>query len=347
LSAHRRTWIVLSVVALCSLASVASALAAHSRTLRPGSKGSSVSELQHQLAETGLDVDIDGVYGPSTTEAVQAFQHAANIKATGVATLATRHKLHLVTSTTAAGAQAQQTGGMSMDTPAAAKALGDRIPLQRGMSGDDVRQLQQLLVKASLKVTVNGQFDTPTYKAQRSFERTTGLPVDGIVDAADIVALRGDVDAPDSAGDSTDPLPLAAGDRATIGSDGLAIAPASAPQAVQDIIAAGNHIASLPYRYGGGHASFHDTAYDCSGSVSYALHGGGLLSHTMASGDLESWGSSGPGQWVTVYANSGHTYMVVAGLRFDTSGASAHDGDRWQTAMRSGSGYVVRHPVGY
>jgi hypothetical protein len=85
---------------------------------------------------------------------------------------------------------------------------------------------------------------------------------------------------------------------------------------VQDMIAAGNAIAHKPYRFGGGHGSFHDSAYDCSGSVSYALHGGNLLDTTMDSSELESFGSSGAGQWVTIYANSGHTFMVVAGLRF-------------------------------
>jgi peptidoglycan hydrolase-like protein with peptidoglycan-binding domain len=233
-----------------------------------------------------------------------------------------------------------------MDAPPPATELGDRIPLQRGMTGADVTQLQQLLVKAGQHLVVNGIFDTPTYHSERSFEQKTGLPVDGSVNAADIDALRGDVGATDPGGTSTAPLPLAPGDRATIGPDGLAVAPASAPAAVQQIIAAGNAIAFKPYRYGGGHASFKDSAYDCSGSVSYALHGGGLLSSTMDSGELESWGSSGPGLWVTVYANSGHTFMVVAGLRFDTSGAPDHGGDRWQTAMRSGSGYVVRHPNG-
>ncbi len=314
------------------------------KTLRPGATGPSVVALQVELAKTGLDVSADGIYGTSTTQAVQAFQHAANMKATGIADGATRHKLLLVTTLTAAGAQAPETGGASLTTPAAAHQLGDRIPLQVGMSGADVRQLQQLLVKAGVKARVDGRFGAGTQRAERSFEHKTGLTMDGVVDAGDIAALRGDVDPGSS--DTDVPLPLAPGDRATINSDGLAQAPASAPQAVQDMIAAGNAIAHKPYRFGGGHGSFHDSAYDCSGSVSYALHGGNLVDTTMDSSELESFGSSGAGQWVTIYANSGHTFMVVAGLRFDTSGASAHEGDRWQKAMRSGSGYVVRHPVG-
>lgn len=134
------------------------------------------------------------------------------------------------------------------------------------------------------------------------------------------------------------------GETAVLNPDGTATAPASAPLAVQQIIAAGNEIASKPYRYGGGHTlKWKDTGYDCSGSVSYALHGAGLLDSPLPSGNFETWGDAGPGQWVTLYANGGHMYMVVAGLRFDTSGAKP---SRWQTAMRSNKGFVVRHPTG-
>jgi len=126
--------------------------------------------------------------------------------------------------------------------------------------------------------------------------------------------------------------------------DGTAAAPVGAPAAVAAVIAAGNRIASLPYRWGGGHASWEDSGYDCSGSVGYALHGGGLLDATATSGDLMSYGDAGPGTWITIYANADHVYMVVAGLRFDTSGARP---SRWQTASRSADGYAVRHPAGF
>jgi peptidoglycan hydrolase CwlO-like protein len=133
------------------------------------------------------------------------------------------------------------------------------------------------------------------------------------------------------------------GSVATINSDGTATAPASAPQAVQDVIAAGNQITNMPYLYGGGHGSFEASGYDCSGSVSFALHGGGLLSSPLDSTAFMTWGDSGPGQWITVYSNPGHAYMVVAGIRFDTSGAPP----RWQAAMRDNVGYVATHPPGY
>ncbi len=132
---------------------------------------------------------------------------------------------------------------------------------------------------------------------------------------------------------------------ATVGPDGLAVAPEGAPPQVAALIAAGNAIASTPYRYGGGHGSFEDTAYDCSGSVSYALHGAGLLDATLDSTALAKWGVSGAGTWVTVYANKTHTYLIVAGLRFDTSGAKKA-GTRWQAEPRSAKGFRVRHPLG-
>jgi hypothetical protein len=138
------------------------------------------------------------------------------------------------------------------------------------------------------------------------------------------------------------PAPTAA---ATVGADGLAVAPAGAPPQVAGLIAAGNQIASLPYKYGGGHQDFVDTAYDCSGSVSYALHGAQLLDATLDSTGLTRWGRAGAGRWITVYANKTHTYLIVAGLRFDTSGQKAA-GTRWQAAPRSARGFKVRHPAG-
>jgi cell wall-associated NlpC family hydrolase len=139
---------------------------------------------------------------------------------------------------------------------------------------------------------------------------------------------------------TTVPVPVA-----TVGADGLAVAPAGAPAQVVALIAAGNQIATTPYRYGGGHGSFEDTAYDCSGSVSFALHGAQLVDATLDSTALTRWGRAGAGRWITVYANKTHTYLVVAGLRFDTSGQKAA-GTRWQAAPRSGRGFKVRHPAG-
>jgi hypothetical protein len=111
------------------------------------------------------------------------------------------------------------------------------------------------------------------------------------------------------------------------------------------VIAAANRIAGKPYVYGGGHGSFDSTGYDCSGSVSYALHGGGLLSAPLTSGGFTSYGAPGPGKHITIYASSGHVYMTINGRRFDTS-ARRQSGSRWGGPRRSGGGYVLRHPPG-
>jgi len=125
---------------------------------------------------------------------------------------------------------------------------------------------------------------------------------------------------------------------------GLAQPPAGAPPQIGLVMAAGNAIAGLPYQYGGGHGSFKANAYDCSGSVSYALAAAGLVNSPMASGPFMSWGDPGPGKWITVYANAGHAFMVVAGWRFDTSALGT--GTRWTRSMRGTGGFVARHPPG-
>ncbi|MEI7560656.1 MAG: hypothetical protein WCJ63_08690 [Actinomycetes bacterium] len=141
---------------------------------------------------------------------------------------------------------------------------------------------------------------------------------------------------------STPTTPTVPGTKVVIKA-GLAYAPAAAPDKVKQVVWAGNKIRSLRYIWGGGHSAWLAKGYDCSGSVSYALHGAKLLNQPLVSGDLASWGSKGRGAWITIYANGGHVFMVVAGARFDTSGASP---SRWQRDMRSGSGYSVRHPAG-
>ncbi|HEY5143053.1 MAG TPA: hypothetical protein VII98_06095 [Solirubrobacteraceae bacterium] len=144
----------------------------------------------------------------------------------------------------------------------------------------------------------------------------------------------------------TTPVPApGAGQVARVLPNGLAVAPAGAPAVVRAIIAAGNRIATTKYVWGGGHARWDDTGYDCSGSVSYALHGAALLDSPLVSGDLAHWGEQGAGAWVTIYANADHVYMSVAGLRFDTSG-QRQAGTRWQSALRSNRGFHVRHPTG-
>jgi cell wall-associated NlpC family hydrolase len=138
--------------------------------------------------------------------------------------------------------------------------------------------------------------------------------------------------------------PVAGG--ASVGGKGTIPIPTNVPEVVQRVIAGGNAIADFPYIWGGGHASFVANGYDCSGSVSYALAAGGLLSAPLVSGDLASWGEPGPGRWITIYANAGHTFMNVDGVWFDTAGRSGPYASRWLVSTPPLAGYAVRHPPG-
>jgi peptidoglycan hydrolase-like protein with peptidoglycan-binding domain len=315
-----------------------------SKTLRRGDHGARVKALQTLLSKAGFKTSTDGAFGSGTATVVRRFQRAANLRPTGVADARTIAALKSATDGSAARNTA---GGFDVRATGGSRHLGDRIPLRKGMSGHDVKILQDYLERAGFDTNVDGEFGAGTVKSVKQFETDQQVEVDGVVDAADIDLLRSLVDGESGTAPATptQPAALAPGDKATVGPDGLATAPANAPDAVKQIIAAGNAIAKKPYIYGGGHGKWQDAGYDCSGSVSYALHGAGLLDQALPSGDFMSWGDKGPGQWVTLYANEGHIYMTVAGLRFDTSGR-AQDGTRWHASSRPSSGYTVVHPPG-
>src|SRR6185503_14594965 len=177
-----------------------------------------------------------------------------------------------------------------------------------------------------------------------SFERAADRRVNGVASRSEqriVRARAAAADGGDSGGEPVQPAP----EKGYVNSDGLAVAPSSAPDEVRAIIDAGNRIAKKPYKYGGGHGSWNDSGYDCSGSVSYVLHAAGLLSASRPSGGFTNWAFAGHGRWVTVYANGGHAFMTVAGLRFDTTDRE-RDGTRWHRDIRSSAGYAVRHPGG-
>jgi cell wall-associated NlpC family hydrolase len=145
-------------------------------------------------------------------------------------------------------------------------------------------------------------------------------------------------------------MAIVPGTRAKILGDGLAAAPADAPSAVKDAIWAGNQLIGLPYVYGGGHGSFLSGGYDCSGTVSFALRGAGLLSAPEDSSQLFGWGRAGRGRWLTVYTSAGHAFLELAGIRLDTSSAgdpSGLQGPRWRPLLAATTGYVARHALGY
>jgi peptidoglycan hydrolase-like protein with peptidoglycan-binding domain len=222
----------------------------------------------------------------------------------------------------------QRSHGLTVDgvvgpaTWAALKRARGRTSAGARVGRGTVRMLQR-----ALGIAADGIFGPGTYAAVKRFQRGKGLTPDGIAGPATWAAL----------GHAGITRVLKRRGGASRSGGGL-------PIAVRRVIAAGNRIAHKPYKYGGGHGSFTDSGYDCSGSVSYALHGGGLLARPVDSGDFMSYGAPGKGRHITIYAHPGHVYMVVHGRRFDTTGAGG--GSRWQWEQRSSAGYTVRHPPG-
>ncbi|HMJ02181.1 MAG TPA: peptidoglycan-binding protein [Conexibacter sp.] len=331
-----RSVIALVVLVAACVPSVAAA-AQHmgDRALHKGDRGQDVRVLQDFLTRAGFTTPIAGIFGPQTLKNVKRFQRKHDLEADGVVGAGTNRALRTIAARRArAQAHAESDGG-------GAQHLGERT-LKRGMRGQDVRVLQDYLTRAGVSTPVDGVFGPGTKANVRRFQRAQGLTADGVVGPSTEGTLRrvGDGGVANDDGVSAD-APVG---RARLLANGTAVAPSDAPAAVKAVIAAGNRIATKPYRYGGGHGRWEDAGYDCSGSVSYALHGGGLIDTQLNSTGFMSWSSSGRGRWISVYGNAGHAYMVVAGLRFDTSGASP---SRWQSDMRSSDGYVVRHPRGF
>jgi peptidoglycan hydrolase-like protein with peptidoglycan-binding domain len=220
--------------------------------------------------------------------------------------------------------------------------LGERT-LKMGMHGHDVRVLQGYLTVAGYPTSIDGDFGPGTKANVVKFETAHQLTANGVVTYAQSRALRQVV---------ATALVGGAVSKATINADGTANAPAGAPPAVVAMIAAANKIIDKPYIYAGGHGRWNDNGYDCSGAVSFALHGAGMLSAPEDSTELESYGSPGPGKWVSIYANPNHTWIVIAGIAFDTAHygptTPGGTGPRWLTNptgnLADGQNYVVRHP---
>jgi peptidoglycan hydrolase-like protein with peptidoglycan-binding domain len=230
----------------------------------------------------------------------------------------------------------QRSHGLTADGivgPATYRAL-QRAAHRRGGGGSGAsasgrgRIAATVELQRRLGIAADGIFGPGTQRAVKRFQRAHGLAADGIVGPATWSALG------------------ISGRTSVLKRRGRARARGGSLAAVQRVVAAGDRIAGMPYKYGGGHGTWNDSGYDCSGSVSYALHGAGLLDAPLTSGDFMSWGAPGKGRWITIYAAPGHVYMVVNGRRFDTSGQD-ETGSRWQANDRSTSGYTVRHPPGF
>jgi peptidoglycan hydrolase-like protein with peptidoglycan-binding domain len=289
---------------------------------------------QRDLGVTGLQrelgVPVDGDFGAKTEKALKRWQRAHGLAVDGVAGPQVRAALDLGDGNVMkrpAKLRRAHRAHHSHHTTTAVRAVA-----ARHVSGGGVRALQQ-----ALGLGPDGVFGPATQKALKRWQRAHGLTPDGVAGPATRAKLGlgpGKV------------LKRRGGGRARRHSGGGSSTGGGSSSVVQRVIAAANSIATKPYVYGGGHGSFNAPGYDCSGSVSYALHGGGLLSSPLDSTGLMGYGAPGPGRHITIYANSGHAYMTIDGRRFDTS-ARSQTGSRWSGSGRSGGGYVVRHPVGY
>jgi len=321
-------------LSLVSLLAAASAPAAESlasaatvgSSTGVGRLGDGVSAVQQRLG-----IPADGVFGPVTARAVRAFQRAHGLTVDGSVGPATRAALGLAT-----GPLLRERGSLSPAQTHASGAVSRLRVAHRSSAapgGDGIGGVQ-----SALGVPADGVFGPATASAVRRFQASHGLTADGVVGPATRSALR------------VGPGPVlheadSAGAGPTSRSGASVRSSSTGQNAVGAMISAADQIAGRPYVYGGGHSSFTSNAYDCSGSVSYVLHGAGLLSQPEDSSGLMSYGSPGPGRHVTIYANSGHVFMTIDGRRFDT-GALGQGGSRWSSSMASTSGYTVRHPDG-
>jgi peptidoglycan hydrolase-like protein with peptidoglycan-binding domain len=315
------------------------------------SLGAAVARLQ-----SALKLSADGQFGPETEAAVRRLQARHGLSSDGVVGPETwsvigvhgEETLTPPPSALPAPPKPQQPVepvakvAVANEGSGSSEAPASEAPAKVG--GNAVARLQH-----ALGMTPDGEFGPTTEDAVRRLQARHGLNVDGVV-GAETWALLGISSEPELKPPASAIVHEHSEGGSSEHSEGGATSSAGGGEGsssvVASVIAAGEEIATRPYQWGGGHGSFQSAGYDCSGSVSYALHGGGLLSSPLDSTGFESYGEPGPGSHITIYANSEHVYMVVDGRRFDTV-AQQESGSRWSSSMSSTSGYVVRHPAGY
>jgi peptidoglycan hydrolase-like protein with peptidoglycan-binding domain len=313
-----------------SVASIASTAATTvARTVAADASESSTRHTTNPVVrlQEALGVQVDGRYGPETERAVRHLQSLHHLHVDGVVGGETWGVLGINEHATIHPSQAlHHAGTHRSSTHASAHSTAHSSGATSRT--DAVRRLQE-----ALHVEADGTFGPETEAAVKHMQARHGLNVDGVVGPETWSAL--------GIGEHTTLHPPHAASK----SGGSSSTGGESSSVVQRVIAAADEIATRPYVFGGGHGSFQSTGYDCSGSVSYALHGGGLLSSPEDSSALESYGEPGPGSHITIYANAEHAWMVIDGRRFDTI-AQQETGTRWSGSMGSTAGYVVRHPAG-
>jgi peptidoglycan hydrolase-like protein with peptidoglycan-binding domain len=288
--------------------------------------GDAVSRLQ-----SALHLSTDGNFGPETEAAVRRLQARHGLTVDGVVGPATWSVLG-VSGEEELTPSASVISAADKHTHDATATVADTGEGTEEGGSDAVSRLQ-----SALHLSADGNFGSETESAVKRLQARHGLTVDGVVGPATWSVLGID---------SQDTLkPPASAASSSSDGESSSSSTSEGSSVIARVIAAGDEIATRPYIFGGGHGSFQSSGYDCSGSVSYALHGGGLLSTPEDSSQLESYGEAGPGKHITIYANSGHAFMVIDGKRFDTI-ALQETGTRWSSSMESTSGYVVRHPDG-
>jgi peptidoglycan hydrolase-like protein with peptidoglycan-binding domain len=291
-------------------------------------EGSAVSRLQ-----SALHLSADGNFGPETEAAVRRLQERHGLTVDGVVGPATWSVVGVSSEETLTPPAAAMVHSHH-DSGATTKLVADTSEAAAGEEGSGGGSVSRL--QSALHLEADGTFGPETEAAIRRLQARHGLTVDGVVGPAtwSVLGIKSD---------STLKPPSSAVTQSASGSSGSSTGESSG--VVARVIAAGDEIATRPYVFGGGHGSFQSSGYDCSGSVSYALHGGGLISAPEDSSELESYGDAGPGAHITIYANAEHAFMVIDGKRFDTI-ALQETGTRWSSTMSSTGSYVARHPAG-